>query len=541
MPMRPPLAHAPPAPQDRAAEPGAPPPFRGCPRCKAPLESIEHVFFDPQTRRARPDTADLHRAAAAAAPDLGLAAAALPQPFAAPPARLAVLNTNPNHTLDVTPEIDRDQDLLDTLPLLIPHLQDSFEFETRYTEERLAADPSVETLTFGQLASLADIGACSQSLFRISRNVGLLFHTRTMQICCNNLTEIPAEIGYLKNLTMLSVAFNNLTSLPDTIGLLPKLVELRANNNQLSSLPGSIGGLSKLAVLHLESNRLRHLPTQVGVLENLVTIDVSSNPISALPAELARIKGLRQILAHDCPLDAEPSVGDQVLPSLKELAARTIVRLQLPILSITQPEIKDYLASAHECSFCAGPYFDSFTPFVRIVDRNRTALPLEYRLCIRHWSEDQDRLRALFAPRPATAPSPLPPPLVLPSLPHPTPPDSPDASMRRRKSHRASHAATAAAAASGAAQQASLSPQQQQQQQQQLLLLLDEQSVALPLSAISKSPSLPSLPMPLDQSRKPSASHLFRKTALIASSLRASRSRSLSSVPASSASNNLAP
>ncbi|KAH6561546.1 hypothetical protein BASA50_009541 [Batrachochytrium salamandrivorans] len=400
--------------------------------------------------------------------------------------RSAVINNNPIHKLELVPEIDRDQDFLDSLPLIIPLLAEYMGFETRYAEEKLASDPSVEILTFGQLPSLTTIGACSQNLISVSRHIGLLIHTTTLQLCCNRLTSIPAEIGYLKNLVVLSIAHNNLTTLPDTIGLLPKLVQLKANNNQLTCIPEAIYKLSKLEVLQLESNQITSLSNRIGTLTNLVTIDLSNNPIEVLPAELGRLKMLRRIGTSNCPLFTLGRTGDAVLPSLKELAARIIVRFQLPILSITQPELKDYLASANECSFCAGPYFETYTTHVRLVERSRASLPLQYRLCTKHWSNDADRIRVLFAPLPPTAPNPIPtsfcPPL-------PTPPDSPDNRLRKTSAS------------------------------------------ALPLSSLTKSPSLPLLPIPSDgHSRKSSASKLFRKTALLASGMRVSRSLSFLSL-----------
>ncbi|KAJ8330099.1 hypothetical protein BDV3_002682 [Batrachochytrium dendrobatidis] len=410
-----------------------------------------------------------------------------------PDSRAAIINANPIHKLKLVSEIDRDQDFLDSLPLIIPLLGNSC-LEDRHAEERLARDPTVETLTFGQLPSLATIGACSQNLVAISRNIGLLAYTTTLQLCCNRLTSIPAEIGYLKNLVILSLAHNNLTELPDTIGLLTKLVQLKANNNALASIPEAICKLSKLETLQLECNEITHVPNKIGALSNLVTIDLSNNPLELLPAEVGRLKMLRRIGTSNCPLSTTSKTGDAVLPSLKELAARTIVRFQLPILSITQPELKDYLASAQECSCCGGPYFDTYTTHVRMVERSRTSLPLEYRLCTRHWSNDADRIKSLFAPLPATAPKPAP----LLNIAFSNSLDSSD-----KKSCQA-------------------------------------RSDALPLSSIAKSPSLPTLPFSVEShSRKSSASKLFRKTAFMASGMRASRSLSFLSLQNGSAASSL--
>ncbi|KAJ1567710.1 hypothetical protein HK096_008982, partial [Nowakowskiella sp. JEL0078] len=90
-------------------------------------------------------------------------------------------------------------------------------------------------------------------------------------------------------------------------------------------------------------------------------------------------------------------------PSLKELCARTILRNSLPILKITHPHILEYLSSYHECSFCGGPYLDSFVRRWRCWERDGVELRLEYKLCIAHWTNDDERIKLMFCRMPDTA------------------------------------------------------------------------------------------------------------------------------------------
>ncbi|KAJ3020109.1 hypothetical protein HKX48_001302 [Thoreauomyces humboldtii] len=354
---------------------------------------------------------------------------------------------------------------------------------------------NVKTISFAQLTNIATIGLCNQYLLAISPNVGLLATTTTLHLCCNNLTEIPPEIGHLKNLTNLHVSSNKLTFLPDTIGYLTRLVELQASNNLLTSLPTSIASLRKLTNLDLKKNRIQELPPQLGQLKSLVTLDVSENPIQRIPAELNRLKFLRKITLDDCPLITEFPVEETFSPpSLKELAGRVIVRQQLPILEITHSEIKTYLASAKQCTFCSGPYFEKVHVRGRIVERGDASVPLEYRLCSPHWNTDQERLAAMFCPLPDTAPSPaaaLHPSSSLSASPASSPPGSPAPGGRRKRTS---------------------------------MTRSTSSSATLPLSSLAKNPSLPSLPAAAIKSGKQS---LLRRNGL-----RASRSLSFISLSA---------
>ncbi|CAG8468993.1 1796_t:CDS:2 [Ambispora leptoticha] len=285
--------------------------------------------------------------------------------------------------------------------------------------------------------------------------------------CCNELTSIPAEIGYMKNLEQLDICKNRLTSIPDTIGFLHKLQELKLSENQLTSIPASIESLKKLGTLYLDSNRITELPPEIGQIKTLVNLDVSENPISVLPAEIGRLQYLRKLRIDRCPLLTE-FVHEIVHspPSLMELAARTIVRKQIPILQDTTQDIKDYLASAKKCSFCGGPYFESYVKRGKIIEKNDHQIPLEYRLCCPHWNTEQERVSLLFCPLPDTAPDAEP-------YKHPRHPGINDDSSSLSSSSDVGDSSDS---------------------QIRIQRSASSRSLFVPLSSITKSPSLPNLP-----------------------------------------------
>ncbi|KAF9369737.1 hypothetical protein CPB97_003341, partial [Podila verticillata] len=271
-------------------------------------------------------------------------------------------------------------------------------------------------IPFAELPSLTNIGLCSHGIVKLSANIRLLGSTTCLQLCCNDLCSVPPEIGYLRNLTLLDLSKNSLTCIPDTIQYLSKLVDLKLSFNFLESLPSTIGQLSKLAGLALDNNRLERIPPQIGMIKGLITLDLSDNPIQVLPAEIGRLQLLRSLKLDRCPLIDEFSHSPlHSPPTLLELAARVIVRHDLKVPSILPSHLKTYLKTAQRCTFCEGPFFESWCKRGKIIEKNDHCIPLEYTLCHPHWNTEMERVRLLFCPRPPT--SPPPPPPVLPTLP----------------------------------------------------------------------------------------------------------------------------
>lgn len=216
------------------------------------------------------------------------------------------------------------------------------------------------------------------------------------------MTSLPRELGYLKNLRMLNVSNNLIDELPDTVSFLTKLKALNVSHNNLVQLPATIGHLPKLVIIIANNNRLTSLPREFAHLVNLISLNVSSNPLKCLPAEIASIKSLRKLLTDDCAFEEEYEYNlRHDPPSLFETCARIAIRSEVDIPSQLADHIKDYLARANTCSHCNGPFFDSYVTRVRYIERRvRQPLALEYTLCSAHWSNESDRLLAMFSHQP---------------------------------------------------------------------------------------------------------------------------------------------
>ncbi|KAF9545235.1 hypothetical protein EC957_011108 [Mortierella hygrophila] len=262
-------------------------------------------------------------------------------------------------------------------------------------------------IPFSELPSMTSIGLCSRGIVRLSSNIKLLASATCVQICCNELGSIPIEIGFLRNLTLLDLSKNCLRSLPESITHLTKLVELKLSFNQLETIPAGIGGLTKLASLTLDNNKITSIPPQIGLIKELVNLDLSDNPIRVLPAEVGKLQFLRRLKLERCPL-VEEFVHSPVHspPTLLELAARVIVRHDIQMPPLMLPHLKAYVDSAQSCTFCDGPYFDSWVKRGKLIEKNEMLIPLEYTLCLPHWNTEMERVRLLFCPRPITSPRP---------------------------------------------------------------------------------------------------------------------------------------
>jgi len=93
------------------------------------------------------------------------------------------------------------------------------------------------------------------------------------------------------------------------------------------------------------------------------------------------------------------------IPSLKELAARVIVRNHLLMPThILQDDLLYYLSSYKTCSFCHGPYFETYIRRVRVMHKEGKEIPFEYRLCSAHFNSNEERIKEMFKIRPITAP-----------------------------------------------------------------------------------------------------------------------------------------
>ncbi|KAI8073394.1 uncharacterized protein B0P05DRAFT_572949 [Gilbertella persicaria] len=250
----------------------------------------------------------------------------------------------------------------------------------------------------GPSSSMA-VDLSHRSLVKLGPSIGYLSSLTKLNLSNNQMMSLPREIGYLKNLRVLNISNNAIEDIPNTITFLTKLKALNVSYNKLVQLPSSIGNLPKLVIIIANDNKLTSLPREFAHLTNLISLNVSNNPLKSLPAEIATLSNLRKLLTEDCSFEEEYSYSlKHDPPSLFETCARIAVRSQLSIPHQLSEHIKDYLARADTCSYCKGPFFDSFVSRVRFIERRfRQPMALEYTLCRAHWSTDEDRLLCMFS------------------------------------------------------------------------------------------------------------------------------------------------
>ncbi|KAI9491059.1 hypothetical protein BDB00DRAFT_835007 [Zychaea mexicana] len=250
------------------------------------------------------------------------------------------------------------------------------------------------------------IDLSGRSLIKLSPSIGYLDCLTKLDLSHNQMTSLPRTLGYLKNLGILDTSHNQLESVPDTISYLTKLTALNISHNNIKTLPPSIGDLPKLIVITANDNKLTHVPREIAKLRGLISLNVSNNPLPSLPAEIGSLTSLRKLTAENCEFVAEFSHRlDHDPPSLFELCAREAVRMKVPVPEYMSDHIQEYFGRVQTCSFCSGPFFDSFVTRGRFIERStRQSIALDYKLCAAHWNSEDDRLMALFAPPPLSTP-----------------------------------------------------------------------------------------------------------------------------------------
>ncbi|KAG0877270.1 hypothetical protein G6F15_009863 [Rhizopus arrhizus] len=290
--------------------------------------------------------------------------------------------------------------------------------EDDVTEERPTEERNWSKLTIGEInprkkrrnrlignPKSMSIDLSYRSLVELSPSIGYLSNLTSLILSNNQMTALPKEVGYLKNLRLLNISDNKIHEIPDTIAFLSNLKALYASRNNLKTLPASIGQLSELTHIIVSENQIAFLPKEMSQLSNLISLYVSYNPLRTLPAEIATLTTLTKLMTEGCDFQEEYIYNlRHDPPSLMETCARIAVRHELEIPYNLADHIKHYLARANKCSYCHGPYFDSHVTRYQFAERlaNNT-LALEYTLCSAHWSDDQDRVLAMFSDKPETS------------------------------------------------------------------------------------------------------------------------------------------
>lgn len=217
-----------------------------------------------------------------------------------------------------------------------------------------------------------------------------------------HLRTLPPEIGQLKKLETLDLGQNLLETLPVTVSDLCNLRELRLSQNRITEVPVCVTKLTKLDSLLLDYNLIGQLPGELSSLVHLVYLNISGNPITVLPVEISRLADLQKLQTDGCPIIRKVIPASFNFPmTLQEICARTIVRKNVAIHQTTPPKLISYISSYRACSFCKGPYYESYVTRGMQTDRGEgQILSLEYRLCTEHWKGESSRILTMFSEAP---------------------------------------------------------------------------------------------------------------------------------------------
>ena len=269
-----------------------------------------------------------------------------------------------------------------------------------------------QDVTLEELPRTKKLDQCSARLIRLAPTCGMLQHLESLRLCCNQLTHLPDEIGTLTNLKRLYLSRNKLRRIPDSIRELKQLLEFKADSNLLKEVPAGLFELSNLRVLTLSRNKIRYVPQEICNLRSLQTLEFSKNPIQFVPAEVGYLKHVKKLRLEECPLYmVAPSVFLEScpVPSLKELSARVLRRYSIPVSNTLIPkDLRAYIETARVCTFCNGPFYETFVLRCKFVERGEAVIPMVYVLCMAHWNTEEERVRETFASKPFTAPRALP-------------------------------------------------------------------------------------------------------------------------------------
>lgn len=268
----------------------------------------------------------------------------------------------------------------------------------------LMSGPGARGLTVTLAPEEKQVYLCRSYLTELSDSIAELGDVSVFQTCCNYLRYIPSSIGQLKNLKMLILSRNRLVELPDELGLCRELRELDVSFNALKRLPRALAGLRNLNTLHIAGNQLMEIPAFLGKLTSLKYLSIGSNPIKFIPLEIFKLPFLLNLIVDNVTFSHSTSCVEVGTLTLREIAARHIIKNNLKIHRDLSVSLREYLMSVQECAFCNGPFFDNYIEITDMHTFEALRYPVSYKMCCRHYSRHEDRLRALFEDNLATMP-----------------------------------------------------------------------------------------------------------------------------------------
>lgn len=260
----------------------------------------------------------------------------------------------------------------------------------------LVTSPDAREVTINLAPEERQVYLCRNYLIELSENISQLGDISVFQTCCNYLRYIPCGIGQLRNLKMLILSRNRLVELPDEIGLCRQLREIDVSFNLLKKLPRSLAGLRCLNTVHLAGNRFSALPGVLGKLNALKYLNIGHNPVTHIPLEIFKLPFLLSLSTDNCPFLTTQRYEEVGKLTLREMAARQIIKNNLQVSRHMAVPTRNFLLCAQECSFCGGPFFEHYVEIEDLHQFESAYYPVSYRMCCKHYTKHEDRLRVLF-------------------------------------------------------------------------------------------------------------------------------------------------
>ena len=163
------------------------------------------------------------------------------------------------------------------------------------------------------------LSLCGQNIQMITTELAAFSKLSSLYLCCNEIKSFPFSLLQLKQLSFLSIKANEMEVLPDLCEL-TKLRDLDVSFNNIRV----IGRLPKsIKKLDLSCNNISKLHQSIGDLLKLQSLNVANNPLINLPSSIHNCRYLAKLITTNCLFVAKPATD--VLPSLKELAARSLI------------------------------------------------------------------------------------------------------------------------------------------------------------------------------------------------------------------------
>ncbi|ORX90964.1 L domain-like protein [Basidiobolus meristosporus CBS 931.73] len=290
--------------------------------------------------------------------------------------------------------------------------------------ETLGESIRLETLVLGSIFG----GNLLQSF--PEKCISRLVNLKELDLTQNQLASLPSDIGHPKSrLERLAVGENRLLSLPCSIGLCRSLRSLDLSRNRLLDLPIEITDLSGLETLDLTENKLCVIPGDIALFMSRTTVLLSGNPFtngarrhdptheageSTSQTNLSLMQQLQSTSStahcirpnsttsphsgqpsdhhtsafhsHALPSShtKSPTKPPDLLPSLREFAARKVLKYSIPIPPYRIPtSLLRYLErGARPCCNCLDPYVREWISCVEVKNYlGHPKVPRSIRFC----------------------------------------------------------------------------------------------------------------------------------------------------------------